>query len=350
MEIKIDWDVLKTKKLFLATPMYGGQCFGTYARAVCEVVTIFTQRQLPLQLYSLFNESLITRARAYACDEFLRSDSTHLLFIDSDVGFNAQDIICMLALMTDESQYDILGGPYPKKCISWEKIKHAVHKGFADKNPQVLDQFVGDFVFNPLPGTASFSILEPAEMLEIGTGFMMIKRKTLEDFRDAYPEWSFKPDHIRTEHFDGSREVTMFFQAEIDRPFLEKKYRNFLEHTLSDSFDGVDLKIKIQKLLQEADKELAECSKRYLSEDYWFCQKARAIGKHVWLCPWMQTTHTGTHIYGGSVGAMGALGVSATADPAMLGKTQVLPPVAAPVRSLPIPANRKERRKVAKKK
>ena len=72
----------------------------------------------------------------------------------------------------------LLGALIPKKCISWEKIKHAVDKGFADKNPQQLDQFVGDFVFNPLPGTQSFSVFEPAEMLELGTGSIMIKRQT----------------------------------------------------------------------------------------------------------------------------------------------------------------------------
>ena len=71
MEIKLDWDWLKTQKLFIATPMFAGQCFGTFRRSLCETVTTFTQREIPLQLYSLFNESLITRARAYACDEFL---------------------------------------------------------------------------------------------------------------------------------------------------------------------------------------------------------------------------------------------------------------------------------------
>ena len=145
----------------------------------------------------------------------MRSDATHLLFIDSDVGFSAQDIICMMALMTDDLPYDILGAPYPKKCISWEKIKHAVDKGFADKIPQQLDQFVGDFVFNPLPGTQSFSVLEPSEMLEFGTGFLMIKRQTLLDYQKEYPEYMFKPDHIRTEHFDGSREICMFFQLRL---------------------------------------------------------------------------------------------------------------------------------------
>ena len=305
MEIKLDWDYLKTQKLFLATPMYAGQCFGTYARSVCELVTTFTQRELPLQLYSLFNESLITRARAYACDEFLRSDATHLLFIDSDIGFAAQDIICMMSLMR-ESQYDILGLPYPKKCISWEKIKHAVDKGFADKNPQQLDQFIGDFVMNPLPGTQSFSVLEPAEMLEVGTGTMMIRRDVLLDYQKAYPEYMFKPDHIRTEHFDGSREICMFFQAEIDRPFLEKPYREALEKIIADPDDAKEI---ARETLMIADKGLEDCSKRYLSEDYLFCQKSRAIGKKVWLLPWCQTSHTGTMIYGGSVGAMAALGV-----------------------------------------
>ena len=92
MEISLDWNYLKTKKVMVCTPMYGGMCYGTYARAVCELVTTFTQREIPLQLYSLFNESLITRARAYACDEFLRSDATHLLFIDRMLVFRLRTL------------------------------------------------------------------------------------------------------------------------------------------------------------------------------------------------------------------------------------------------------------------
>ena len=42
--------------------------------------------------------------------------------------------------------------PYPKKCISWEKITHAVNQGMADEDPEVLSKFVGDYVFNPVAG------------------------------------------------------------------------------------------------------------------------------------------------------------------------------------------------------
>lgn len=317
MEIRLNFEWLKNQKLFIATPMYGGQCYGVFTRAIAETITLFNSRGLQVQFYTLLNESLVTRSRTYAADEFMRSDCTHMLFIDSDIGFNAQDVLIMLALMEDD-KYDILGAPYPKKCISWEKIKHAVDKGFADKNPGELENFVGDFVFNPLPGMTSFSVSEPAEMQEIGTGFMMIKKQVFKDFAEAYPQYWFKPDHIRTEHFDGSREVMLYFQAEIDRPFLEKPYEDALK-AIANGGNAVEI---AKNALKDGEEQATSYSKRYLSEDYNFCVLSRKIGKRVWLAPFMRLTHTGTYIFGGSLGHLASLGVSATADPAMLGKTK----------------------------
>jgi hypothetical protein len=189
-------------------------------------------------------------------------------------------------------------------------------------------------------------------MLEVGTGTMMIKRQVLLDYQEAYPEYMFKPDHIRTEHFDGSREICMFFQAEIDRPFLEKPFREALEEIANGTYRNLAASDFAKAVLEKADKQLSEYSKRYLSEDYLFCQKARAIGKKVWLLPWCQTSHTGTHVYTGTVAAMGALGVSATADPGMLGKNKPAPEPLTPVlQQLPVKESRQTRRrnqKVAK--
>jgi hypothetical protein len=137
MEINVEISELQKRKLFVAVPMYGGQCAGMFTRSVADLSAVCAKYQIPLQLYFLFNESLITRARNYCVDEFMRSGATHLMFIDSDIGFNPQDVLALLALMTDESPYDVMGGPYPKKCISWEKIKQAVDKGVADKDPNV---------------------------------------------------------------------------------------------------------------------------------------------------------------------------------------------------------------------
>jgi hypothetical protein len=50
---------------------------------------------------------------------------------------------------------------------------------------------------------------EPVQIREGGTGFMMINRNTFEKYAAAYPELSYLPDHIRTENFDGTREITL---------------------------------------------------------------------------------------------------------------------------------------------
>jgi hypothetical protein len=276
-QVKIPVEQLRQRKLFLATPMYGGQCAGMFARSVADLAALCTQYGVQLQLYFLFNESLITRARNYCCDEFMRSGATHLMFIDSDIGFNPQDVIALLAIQDDASPYDVIGGPYPKKCISWEKIKMAVDKGVADEDPNRLEKFVGDYVFNPKSGQSQIPINQPVEVSEIGTGFMMIRRRTFEKYQEAFPELSYKPDHVRTEHFDGSREIMAYFDCIID-----------------------------------------PVSKRYLSEDYMFCYNVQKMGSQVWFCPWMQLQHVGTYIFGGSLADLASIGAAATADAGLL--------------------------------
>jgi hypothetical protein len=278
-EVKVSIEELRKRKLFLATPMYGGNCVGMYTRAVADLAAICAKYQIPLQLYFLFNESLITRARNYCADEFLRSDATHMLFIDSDIGFNPQDVLALLAMQDDDSDYDVIGAPYPKKCISWEKIKMAVDKGVADEDPNKLEKFVGDYVFNPSNGQREIPIGEPVQVMEMGTGFMMIRRKTFDKYKEVFPNLHYKPDHIRTDAFDGSREIMAYFDCIID-----------------------------------------PVSKRYLSEDYMFCYNVQKAGMKVWFCPWMQTQHVGTYVFGGSLADLASIGASATADGAALKK------------------------------
>lgn len=260
-KIEIAVEELRKRKLFVATPMYGGQCMGSYAKACIDLNTICMKYGVAVQFFYLFNESLITRARNYLVDEFLRTDATHLLFIDSDIDYNPMDVLAMLAL-----DKPIIGAPYPKKTIAWEKIYDAAKLGLVDDNPNKLEQYAGDYVFNPVPGTVELRLDEPVEVLEIGTGFMMVQRRVFEQFRDAYPDFSYRPDHNRTKAFDGSREIHMFFQALIDPE-----------------------------------------SKRYLSEDYMFCQWSRKIGIPIYFCPWMKTKHSGMYIYGGSLDALAEL-------------------------------------------
>ena len=99
MEIQVKVEELKKNKVFVATPMYGGMAHGLYIKSCLDLQTTLARYGVETKFSFLFNESLITRARNYLVDEFLRStDFTHLLFIDSDIHYNPQDIIAMLAL------------------------------------------------------------------------------------------------------------------------------------------------------------------------------------------------------------------------------------------------------------
>lgn len=279
MQVEVPVEELRKRSLMVATPMYGGQCYGGYTLSMIKLAIACCRYGIDMRVHTIFNESLITRARAYCVQAFLDSDCTHLMFIDSDITFDPDSVLTLLALQSDDSPYDVITGAYPKKCISWEKIKQAVDKGVADEDPNVLGNFVGDYVFNLAGGQTQMRLDEPVELLEAGTGFMMIRRDVFTKFADTYPELKFKPDHVRTEGFDGSRELTMFFDTVID-----------------------------------------PTSKRYLSEDYMFCQYVRNMGGRVWLCPWIKLQHTGTYVYGGSLHDLASIGAVATADVSKIGK------------------------------
>jgi len=268
MELQIKVEELRKNKLFVATPMYGGQCNGLYMKACLDLQGICQQYGIEIRFSFLFNESLITRARNYLVDEFLRSGYTHLLFIDSDILFNPQDVLALLAL-----DKDVIGGPYPKKSINWRNVfagaKRVLENPSIDKtqwNPGELEALTGDYVFNPVPGTTSFRVTEPLEVMEIGTGFMMVKRAVFDKFKEEYPHLNYKPDHVGQTNFDGSRYIHAYFDTVIDPD-----------------------------------------SHRYLSEDYMFCQYWRAIGGAIWLCPWMPTTHVGTYGFQGNMNKIAEL-------------------------------------------
>ena len=215
----------------------------------------------------MFNESLVQRARNFIVDEFYRSDSTHLLFIDADISFDPRDAITLLSLCGEvekgKPRYDIISAPYSKKAIAWEKVLNAAKSGIADNNPMLLSNFVGDFAFNPVGSvgeTIRYSLIEPLEVAEAATGFMCVGKESIELFRKKFPKQKYIPDHSRSANFDGSRPVYAGFDCGID-----------------------------------------EKSGRYLSEDYWWSQKSREIGLHIWTCPWMSLKHHGNFIFGGSL-------------------------------------------------
>jgi hypothetical protein len=261
MEIQVKVEDLKKNKLFVATPMYGGMAHGLYVKSCLDLQNVMSKYGVETKFSFLFNESLITRARNYLVDEFLRSGFTHLLFIDSDIHYQPQDIVALMAL-----DKDVIGGPYPKKSINWGNVAQAARNN-PSLDPKELEGLVGEYVFNVVKGTQQFQVTEPLEVLEIGTGHMMVKREVFEKMQDSFPNIKYKPDHVGQANFDGSRYIHAYFDTVIDT---------------KDSITGGG-------------------TERYLSEDYMFCQMWRKIGGQIFLCPWMKTQHIGTYAFTGDM-------------------------------------------------
>jgi hypothetical protein len=126
MQLEVKVEELRKKKLFVATPMYGGMSHGMYVKSCLDLQAICGQYGIEVRFSFIFNESLITRARNYLADEFLRAEGfTHMLFIDADIHFDPRDVIACLAL-----DKDIIGGPYPKQSsviqilslVKWKRL------------------------------------------------------------------------------------------------------------------------------------------------------------------------------------------------------------------------------------
>ena len=250
-----------TIKLVIATPCFGGMLHNGYFQSILDLAVNFTRLNIPFEVMTIGNESLIQRARNGIVAKFMSDESaTHLMFIDADITFSWVSIVKLLL-----SNKELCGGCYPKKCFNWDKIKH-----HSTKSPNLSDDELMakslDYVFNPIYHQEGANVVIKLEngmasVKDIGTGFMMIKRSVIKKMMSKFPD---------------------------------TKYRNnvagYGQNNMNDYFYA-----------------LFECaidpvSKVYLSEDYLFCKRWIDIGGELWLDLNTNLNHTGIIDYKGCLG------------------------------------------------
>ena len=227
-------------KLFLSTPCYGGHCTKHYAESIIKFHTQALKKGILLRLDTTENESLITRARNMSVARFLETDFPYLLFVDADVRFEPETVF--QALDADE---DVVVSPYPKKVIRWELGEKEIKAG-GDKQ---MVRVTSDLVINVKEKVITIEKDRFVNVLDGGTGFMLIKRQVLLDMIEHYPELECVNDHPNVDI---------------------KTY-----HALFDCL---------------IDPE----TKRYLSEDYAFCRRWQQMGKTIKMNITSTLGHVGT--------------------------------------------------------
>jgi hypothetical protein len=246
-----------TRSLFIATPMYGGQCYGNFAASRDNARVLLAEGGISSATWGTA-DSLVTRSRNDCAAEFLRSGMSDLLFVDADVSFEPEAVRDLL----DHPDKEVICGPYPKKEINWALVRDAAKLGFGDEDPKALENFVGKFFFHPAHPEAPHKISDILEVHESGTGFMLIRRHVLDEFARSYPELSYYPDHDLPEA--RRQKIACFFDTAI-------------------------------------------VNERYLSEDQNFCRLVTALGMKVWVLPHIQLTHLGYYRFIGNLGAEAAV-------------------------------------------
>lgn len=263
-QIKLDLNEVRNNKFFVATPCYGGMLMEPYFRSVIKTMTFFNGHGIPLAFGTIANESLVTRARNVLLAYFLNSDYTHLLFIDSDIEFNVEDILKLYA-----HDKDVIVGAYPKKGVAWQRIKDNMQlptngdKTFTDKE---IAAFGSDYAINFkfIDKDAKTIAVENGliKLHDAGTGFMMIKREAIMKLIKAYPELKYNND-------------VQINNSQVDQHFYA------LFDTMIDPID-----------------------RRYLSEDYTFCRRWQEIGGDIWLDPSISLNHYGHFCFQGNPSAI----------------------------------------------
>lgn len=165
----IDLDKIRQHNIFFATPCYGGMLTDQYFLSMFKMSQLFMQQKINFRVTTLRNESLITRARNILMAMFMDSDCTHLMFIDSDIEFEAEDVLRALA-------YDkpIMAAAYPKKALP---VQYAINFKFKDINTKEIRIENG-----------------AVEVLDASTGFFLIKREVIEKLMNAHPELHYRND------------------------------------------------------------------------------------------------------------------------------------------------------------
>lgn len=158
---------LNGRRLFVAIPAHDGRLNIKTSFALCQFMVEAASLGIKVYLSDLSNCSIITMARNALVHEFLKTDATELLFIDSDVVVNPDAI---LRLMAQSGGKDVTAGAYPRRA--------------KDK------KFFTDVYYNSAGDVEFESSLMRVE--RVGTGFMLIQRHVIETLVKNHPEWTYE--------------------------------------------------------------------------------------------------------------------------------------------------------------
>lgn len=156
------------KNVFIGLPVYGGY----NPHFVHSLIPLLMGPPCSLKVGPCVGDSLVARARNKIVADFLATDCTHLLFLDTDLIFSVEAIARLLS-----HDVAIVGGLYPKKQkeLAW--------------------------VCNMLPESKP-DARGLQRVKYIGTGAMLIRRDVIETMILRHPEIAYHTDRGQAQRIE----------------------------------------------------------------------------------------------------------------------------------------------------
>lgn len=176
---------MSNKHVMIATPAYDGKVNIQYAISLANTMHLLQIHGVQVSPLITASGSLIVAERNRITEAFWQSECTHLLCIDSDLGWPPQAVLAML-----DQDKEFVAGIYPAR------------------GNQNL------FIFRPTLNENG-TIAQEKHLLSmqyIPAGFMLISRSCIEKMRTKFPELYYKP---KSDEENNPQPGFCFFNTEV---------------------------------------------------------------------------------------------------------------------------------------
>lgn len=189
----------KDLKIMVATPCHSEMSIH-YVQSILELQKFCFKNHIPIE-FRMFKSSLVTQGRNLSVASFLSKNFSHMLFVDSDIAFQPESLLKLI-----KADKPVISIPYPLKDICWDKAFYMFEK---DRIKSVEDLQYKSMYRYPMKVANNNDIKIKSGVIEVThspTGFMLIKKETINQMIEKYPNLKIEQDtlmngkHKKIEH------------------------------------------------------------------------------------------------------------------------------------------------------
>jgi hypothetical protein len=239
-------------KLLIATPAHGETFYTPYVQTIFRLHRALIPAGWTLSFASIAFADIAESRNFLLTHWFDKTDATHILFVDSDMGFEAQLVQEMLAL-----NKPVVGAVSPRRSIDLNRLVKIASEG--TKAESAINR-AHDYIVQTVRGRTAGRKKGFIEVEGIGAGVLLIQRSAIEQMLKKLPAVSDKT-----------------------APKTSPLARN------------------LNRMIRAFDPVTTDAGR--LSEDFSFCHRwHNACGGEIWASTEHKITHVGLHHYEGRYG------------------------------------------------